>query len=45
MKGFLCMFPGAGWRVELNPSSCPASQYDYDCIVGADGKRNSLPGE
>ena len=34
----------SGWRVELLPS-CPASQHNFDIIVGADGKSNSLPGD
>lgn len=33
-----------GWRAEVNPGSHPVSQYEFDVIIGADGKRNTLQG-
>ena len=33
----------AGWRCSLDPPFHPASQVDYDMVVGADGKKNVLP--
>ena len=34
----------SGWSITTNPASCPASSYNYDIILAADGKQNSLPG-
>nr|CAI5820385.1 unnamed protein product [Callosobruchus analis] len=33
-----------GWRAELDPPDHPVSQYEFDVIIGADGKRNTLQG-
>ncbi|KAK5642466.1 hypothetical protein RI129_008633 [Pyrocoelia pectoralis] len=33
-----------GWRAEFKPTDHPVSQYEFDVIVGADGKRNTLQG-
>lgn len=33
-----------GWRAELEPENHPVSQYEFDVIIGADGKRNTLQG-
>ncbi|CAG9854133.1 unnamed protein product [Phyllotreta striolata] len=33
-----------GWRAEFKPSNHPVSQYEFDVIIGADGKRNTLQG-
>ncbi|XP_017769097.1 PREDICTED: protein-methionine sulfoxide oxidase Mical isoform X2 [Nicrophorus vespilloides] len=33
-----------GWRAEFKPSDHPVSQYEFDVIIGADGKRNTLQG-
>ncbi|KAK4877333.1 hypothetical protein RN001_009839 [Aquatica leii] len=33
-----------GWRAEFKPAEHPVSQYEFDVIVGADGKRNTLQG-
>ena len=32
------------WRVRVSPSEHPVSQYEFDVLIGADGKRNTLPG-
>lgn len=34
----------SGWSVTTNPTSCPVSSYNFDVILAADGKQNSLPG-
>ncbi|KAK7067265.1 [F-actin]-monooxygenase mical3 [Halocaridina rubra] len=33
-----------GWRARLSPPDHPANQYEFDVLIGADGKRNTLPG-
>ncbi|XP_072310082.1 protein-methionine sulfoxide oxidase mical3b isoform X2 [Eucyclogobius newberryi] len=33
-----------GWRLEIYPKAHPVSQLEFDVIVGADGRRNTLPG-
>ncbi|XP_059469420.1 F-actin-monooxygenase Mical isoform X2 [Neocloeon triangulifer] len=33
-----------GWRAETCPEDHPASQFEFDCLIGADGKRNTLEG-
>ncbi|XP_028254565.1 F-actin-monooxygenase MICAL2-like isoform X2 [Parambassis ranga] len=33
-----------GWRMEVSPKSHPISQLEFDVIIGADGRRNTLPG-
>lgn len=33
-----------GWRAETNPSDHAASHYEFDALMGADGKRNTLDG-
>ncbi|XP_023807949.1 F-actin-monooxygenase MICAL2 isoform X2 [Oryzias latipes] len=33
-----------GWRLEVNPKNHPVSQLEFDVIIGADGRRNTLPG-
>ncbi|RZC38329.1 protein-methionine sulfoxide oxidase Mical, partial [Asbolus verrucosus] len=33
-----------GWKAEFEPSSHPVSQYEFDVVIGADGKRNTLQG-
>lgn len=31
--------------MEVNPKNHPLSQLEFDVIIGADGRRNTLPGE
>lgn len=31
--------------MEVMPRSHPVSQLEFDVIIGADGRRNTLPGE
>ncbi|KAH1004286.1 hypothetical protein HUJ04_004065 [Dendroctonus ponderosae] len=33
-----------GWRAEIKPENHPVAQYEFDVIIGADGKRNTLQG-
>jgi len=33
-----------GWRAKVNPPEHPVSQYEFDVLIGADGKRNTLTG-
>ncbi|XP_040292887.1 F-actin-monooxygenase MICAL3 isoform X13 [Bufo bufo] len=33
-----------GWRAKVHPKGHPVSEYDFDVIVGADGRRNTLSG-
>ncbi|XP_047523775.1 uncharacterized protein LOC125062155 isoform X4 [Pieris napi] len=33
-----------GWRALLQPRTHPVSQYEFDVLIGADGRRNSLRG-
>ena len=33
----------SGWRCQVDPPFHPASQFDLDMVVGADGKKNVLP--
>ncbi|XP_048886341.1 F-actin-monooxygenase mical2b isoform X2 [Brienomyrus brachyistius] len=35
---------GPGWRAEICPSDHPISDFDFDVVVGADGRRNTLEG-
>ncbi|XP_046997628.1 F-actin-monooxygenase Mical isoform X1 [Schistocerca americana] len=33
-----------GWRANVTPPDHPVSQYEFDVLIGADGKRNTLDG-
>lgn len=33
-----------GWKADVKPANHPVSQYEFDVIIGADGKRNTLQG-
>lgn len=33
-----------GWHAKTTPSDHPVSQYEFDVLIGADGKRNTLDG-
>uniref|UniRef100_A0A3B5LHK0 Microtubule associated monooxygenase, calponin and LIM domain containing 3a n=1 Tax=Xiphophorus couchianus TaxID=32473 RepID=A0A3B5LHK0_9TELE len=32
------------WRAEVHPRTHPVSELEFDVIIGADGRRNTLPG-
>ena len=36
---------GIGWRAEVHPRTHPVNELEFDVIIGADGRRNTLPGE
>ncbi|XP_016103000.1 protein-methionine sulfoxide oxidase MICAL2-like, partial [Sinocyclocheilus grahami] len=33
-----------GWRAEIRPADHPVADFDFDVVVGADGRQNSLEG-
>uniref|UniRef100_A0A8C9RYW9 F-actin monooxygenase n=1 Tax=Scleropages formosus TaxID=113540 RepID=A0A8C9RYW9_SCLFO len=35
---------GPGWRAEVRPADHPVADFDFEVIVGADGRRNTLEG-
>ncbi|XP_061101032.1 F-actin-monooxygenase mical2b isoform X2 [Conger conger] len=35
---------GPGWRAAVIPADHPVSDFDFDVVVGADGRRNTLEG-
>ncbi len=35
---------GVGWRAKVHPNSHPVNQLEFDVVIGADGRRNTLPG-
>uniref|UniRef100_A0AAY4DBK1 F-actin monooxygenase n=1 Tax=Denticeps clupeoides TaxID=299321 RepID=A0AAY4DBK1_9TELE len=35
---------GPGWRAEIRPAGHPISDFDFDVVVGADGRRSTLDG-
>lgn len=39
----LCV-TGPGWKAEIRPSDHPVAEFDFDVVIGADGRRNTLEG-
>uniref|UniRef100_A0A3B4CC95 F-actin monooxygenase n=1 Tax=Pygocentrus nattereri TaxID=42514 RepID=A0A3B4CC95_PYGNA len=35
---------GPGWRAEIRPADHPVANFDFDVVIGADGRRNTLEG-
>lgn len=35
---------GIGWRAQVYPKTHPVSEYEFDVIIGGDGRRNTLEG-
>ncbi|XP_036442205.1 F-actin-monooxygenase MICAL2 isoform X10 [Colossoma macropomum] len=35
---------GPGWRAEIRPADHPVADFDFDVVIGADGRRNTLEG-
>ena len=33
-----------GWRAKIIPEDHPVNQFEFDVLIGADGKRNTLKG-
>lgn len=40
-----CMFADTGWKAKMAPLDHPVSEYEFDVLIGADGKRNTLKGK
>lgn len=36
---------GVGWRAAIQPADHPVANFEFDVVVGADGRRNTLEGE
>ncbi|KAG8001555.1 [F-actin]-methionine sulfoxide oxidase MICAL2 [Nibea albiflora] len=36
---------GIGWRAAIRPADHPVANFEFDVVVGADGRRNTLEGE
>lgn len=36
---------GIGWRAAIRPADHPVANFEFDVVVGADGRRNTLDGE
>lgn len=43
-QSVMCI-PGPGWRAEIRPADHPISDYEFDVIIGADGRRSTLDGK
>lgn len=41
----LLCFVEIGWRAAIRPADHPVANFDFDVVVGADGRRNTLEGE
>jgi len=41
---YLIFLSEIGWRAKTSPADHPVSQYEFDVLIGADGKRNTLEG-
>lgn len=45
---YLCLcfhLSGLGWRAAIRPADHPVANFEFDVVVGADGRRNTLEGE
>ena len=36
--------PEDGWKSKLSPDNHPLNTFEFDVLIGADGKKNVLPG-
>ena len=34
-----------GWKCKCDPENHPVAEYQFDVLIGADGKRNTLSGK
>lgn len=41
---YLFIHTGCGWRALVSPEDHAVSHYEFDVLIGADGKRNTLEG-
>ena len=39
------IFAEIGWKCKCDPPDHVVSEYEFDVLIGADGKRNTLQGE
>lgn len=48
MEAFMVVFvtfsAGTGWRARFNPVDNPLTSFEFDVVIGADGRRNTLKG-
>lgn len=42
---FFISISGIGWRAAIRPADHPVANFEFDVVVGADGRRNTLEGE
>lgn len=35
---------GIGWRAQVHPKTHPVSEYEFEVVIGGDGRRNTLEG-
>lgn len=40
----LSLLTGIGWRALVHPKTHPVSEYEFEVIIGGDGRRNTLEG-
>ena len=33
-----------GWHAKVNPSEHPLNEFEFDVLVGTDGRRSTIPG-
>lgn len=38
------IFTEIGWRAKVTPADSPVAEFEFDVLIGADGKRNTLQG-
>lgn len=44
MTFILTWSTGIGWRALVHPKTHPVSEYEFEVIIGGDGRRNTLEG-
>lgn len=46
LERYFCFhLSGIGWRAAIWPADHPVANFEFDVVVGADGRRNTLEGE
>lgn len=40
----MIVFSETGWRAKITPEDSPVAEFEFDVLIGADGKRNTLQG-
>lgn len=41
---FYYIFSEFGWRAAVSPADHPVSKFEFDFIIGANGRKSTLPG-